>query len=301
MKKYTIENQLVLARKFIEEDLARGVGYYDIVFQNKPELMTEEDFIDLALAYEDLDNVPKGIEVYHGLINSFPQSDRGHYGLGVFYEEIKEIEKSVEHYLNAIKLNDEFFEAYFYLAGVYDDQEETVLAIENYEKALALNPYHYYTNLNLGSIYEGLGEDEKALAFFEKALKIEYHYLALFNLGVIAMKHHNHKKAIEYYNECLILNPNYGYAYLNLSLIYKQTFQYDKAIEVLSSGISATEEESYLYYHRACNYALINDKEGCIKDLQVALNLYPGFNRYIQEDEDLVDLKEELQLRLVGV
>lgn len=299
MKKYAIENQLVLARKFIEEDLARGVGYYEIVFQNKPELMTEEDFIDLALAYEDLNDVPNGIKVYHGLIESFPHSDRGYYGLGVFYEEIKDIEKSIEHYIKAIELNNEFFEAYFYLAGVYDDQEETELAITNYEKALALNPNHYYTNLNLGSIYESLGEDEKGCVFFEKALKIEYHYMALFNLGVIAMKHQENEKAIDYYNECLTLNPNYGYAYLNLSLIYKQTFQYDKAIEVLSRGISETEDESYLYYHRGCNYALINNKEECVKDLQVALNLYPGFNRYIQEDEDLVDLKEELQLRLI--
>jgi tetratricopeptide (TPR) repeat protein len=108
MKKYSIENKLVLARKFIEEDISRAVSYYDIVFNQKPELMTEEDFIDLALAYEDLNQLEKGVQVYLALLESFPESDRGYYGLGVLSEELDQPEEAILHYAKAIDKNDKF-------------------------------------------------------------------------------------------------------------------------------------------------------------------------------------------------
>ena len=45
MKNYSIENQLVLGRQFLEEDINRSVKYYEAVFSQKPELMTEEDLL----------------------------------------------------------------------------------------------------------------------------------------------------------------------------------------------------------------------------------------------------------------
>lgn len=294
MKEYSIENQLVLARKFIEEDMNRAVACYEIVFNEKPELMTEDDFIDLALAYEDLNEIEKGFKVYEGLLSSFPESDRGYYGLGVLSEELDKAEDAIVFYQKAIELNNEYFEAYFYMAGVYDDIENSQEAIKNYKIALELNPEHYYTNLNLGSMYESLDEDDIAYDYFMKALDIDYHFMALFNLGVLAKKAKHLDKAIEYYEDCLRLNPEYGYGYLNWSLIYKDKNQIDDAIRILTKGIEATGQVSYLYYHRGCNYALLHEKEKCVKDLQIALKLYPDFDKYMVSDEDLIEVQPEV-------
>lgn len=294
MKEYSIENQLVLARKFIEEDIDRAVSCFEIVFKEKPELMTEDDFIDLALAYEDLNEIEKGFNVYKGLLESFPESDRGYYGLGVLSEELDKPEDAITFYKQAIDKNDKYFEAYFYMAGVYDDIDNSDEAIKNYKLALDLNPNHYYTNLNLGSMYEGLNEDDLAYDYFMKALDIDYHFMALFNLGVLAKKAKHPDKAIEYYEECTRLNPEYGYGYLNWSLIYKDQDQFDKAIEILTMGIDVIGNVSYLYYHRGCNYALLRQKEKCVQDLQVALKLYPDFDKYMVTDEDLTEVQPEI-------
>ena len=294
MKDYSIENQLVLARKFIEEDLNRAVACYEIVFSQKPDLMTEDDFIDLALAYEDLNEIEKGFNVYQALLDSFPESDRGYYGLGVLSEELEKPEEAIKFYQKAIDKNPDYFEAYFYMAGVYDDLDKSLEAIKNYKIALELNPQHYYTNLNLGSIYESLHDDDIAYDYFMKALDIDYHFMALFNLGVLAKKAQRLDLAIEYYEDCIRLNPEYGYGYLNWSLIYKDKNQIEQAIEILTIGIEATENMSYLYYHRACNYALLGDKDKCISDLQVALKLYPNFDKYMVKDEDLTSVQAEV-------
>ena len=237
MKNYSIENQLVLARKFIEEDIKRGLRCFEIVFNQKPELMTEDDFIDLALAYEDLNEIEKGFDIYLALLSSFPESDRGYYGLAILSEELNKPDDAIKYYAKAIEKNSKFFEAYFYMAGVYDDIDDNIAAIKYYKIALELNPNHYYTNLNIGSIYESLNEDEEAYKYFIKALDIDYHFMALYNLGVLAKKDNYKDKAIEYYEECLRLNSEYGYGYLNWSLIYKEDNKLDKAISILTRGI----------------------------------------------------------------
>ena len=294
MKNYSFENKLVLARSFIDKDKKRALSYYEAVFKHKIDLMTEDDFIDLALAYQDFNEIEKSFGVYLALLESFPESDRAYYGLAVLSEDLNQAQEAIKYYLKAIEKNEKYFEAHFYVAGVYDDIKDNKSAIKYYKKALELKPNHYYANLNLGSIYESINEDDEAYVFFMKALEIDYHYMALFNLGVLASKDQHDEKAIEYYEECLRLNPVYAYAYLNWSLIYKNRDQMNKAIDILTQGIEATKSTSYLYYHRACNYALIQDKEKSIKDLKVALQLYPEFAGYMDSDEDLDFIRQDI-------
>lgn len=88
MKPYNIENQLVLARSFIEDDPARGVEFYEKIFPKHLHLMSEEDYMELAFAYEDLNRHQDALKVYLALVDAFPQSHRGYYGLGTAYEEL---------------------------------------------------------------------------------------------------------------------------------------------------------------------------------------------------------------------
>ncbi|NFP67223.1 hypothetical protein FDG41_18915, partial [Clostridium botulinum] len=46
------------------------------------------------------------------------------------------------------------------------------------------------------------------------------------------------------------------------------------------------------YYNRACYYTYLKEYEKAMKDLYKAVELYPGFVKYIKEDEELHILKD---------
>nr|WP_242855773.1 tetratricopeptide repeat protein [Ruminiclostridium josui] len=53
------------------------------------------------------------------------------------------------------------------------------------------------------------------------------------------------QKAIAYYNTSIEKNPRYPYSYLNLSLIYMEENDIEKAIEVISNGIRYNADASF--------------------------------------------------------
>jgi len=295
MKQYALQNKLVIGRQFLDTDIQKSIGFFEEVMNSMPSLFCEEDLIDFAFAYQDAKEFQKALSVYSFMTESFPLSSRGYYGMAMIYEDLQDFEQAIIYYKKAIDINPFYFEAYFYLAGIYDDMDCVDESIEIYTKALELSPNDYWCHVNLGSVYESIDQDDLATDYFKKALSIDYHFMAVFNLGVVAKKNHRMEESISYYLDVIRMQKDYGYAYLNLSIIYRDQNKIADAVDILSLGIANTIDKSYLYYHRACNYALLNRRDQAIGDLRVALKLYPDFESYMTHDEDLKTMQQEMK------
>jgi len=96
----------------------------------------------------------------------------------------------------------------------------------------------YY--INLGDVYERMGKREHAKALFKKALDIDpLMEGANSNLGILCAKEGNYKKAIEYFEQELKLNPNStstlmneGRAYLMINQLGMALKSYEKALSL---------------------------------------------------------------------
>lgn len=295
MKQYALRNKIVIGRQFLESDPIKGIAYFEEVINEMSSHLSEEDYIDLAFAYQDLNQLEKALQTYLLMKEHYPECSRVYYGIAMMYEELQMLQEAIEHYKTAIKMNPDYFEALFYLAGIYDDLDMVDESMTCYHRAYEINPNDYWVNVNLGSVYESIDQDLKAYTYFQRALSIEVHYMAIFNLGVIAKKQNNIEESIACYQKVITLQPDYGYAYLNLSVIYRDRNDLKAAIDILTQGINKTEKISYLYYHRACNFALSGDKENAMKDLAEAIRLYPDFENYMKQDEDLKFMKKEME------
>ena len=89
------------------------------------------------------------------------------------------------------------------------------------------------------------------------------------------------------------LKPDYEYSYLNLSALYIDKKEYQKAIDILSEGIVFNKEAYDLYYNRACSYAIINEFENALDDIELALKLYPPLIEWIVWDDDFFLLRDK--------
>lgn len=295
MKQYQYQNELIIARKYIDEgNVKRGKSHMEKVYTFAPELMDEDDFVDLALIYDELNDFELGIQVYETMLSFYEHDCQAYYGLGMLYENLEQFEVALDYYQKSIEADSTYYEAYFFMAGIYDELGKEEEAIKAYRQALDINENSFWANLNLGSIFESKNMNLEAKELFEKAFFVEEHYLACFNLGVVYNKLGDVEDSISWYQQSIELKRDYGYAYLNLSVIYKERQDYIKGIIVLSEGIEQVPETSYLYYHRACHYQLIDDIEKSKEDLTMALKLYNGFHEFIKKDKELLPIYNSL-------
>ena len=134
----------------------------------------------------------------------------------------------------------------------------------------------------------------KAYHYFYRAHQVNpADYTALFNLGVACRKLGQVKEAIRYYRKSLGANPQYAFTYLNLALIYKEVFEdYEESIKLYTEGIKYNPQMSVLYYNRACCYALLNEFEKSLDDIQIATQISPSLLDYMKSDDELVQVKK---------
>jgi tetratricopeptide (TPR) repeat protein len=133
-------------------------------------------------------------------------------------------------------------------------------AIRYFETALALDdksgkaPDAY---LNMGASYLNLSNFDHSLKINKKLLSdypgYDKTHLVHNNIGVALMKQGNRKEALEYYNKAIKLKP----------------------------------ENAFAYYNKACNYALMDEKDLMLENLKIAIRLDNSFKSTAKTDTDL--------------
>ena len=249
--------------------------------------------LELALIAEQLGWVFRAARSYYRIIKEYPEDARGYYGIAILNDNRKQYHKANDWYKKALEVNPKFIPAWFFLAGAAHETGDKQMAIECYQKVIDLDPSNFWAYNNAGSICEELDRNTEALQYFRKALEIiPRQHKALFNIGVVLSKMGYEQKAQEYYWESIRGYNRYPYSFLNLSLLYKNQKQLERAIVVISEGIRCNPNASFLYYNRACFLAITGNVDDAFIDVVRAAKLNPSFIKYAEKDEDLESVRK---------
>lgn len=283
---------------FDDEKYLKALNYFQKAYHLGDR--SSELLLDLALTYEALGNDEQALKAFQELIEVDPDECRAYYGIGSILDERKDLKAALPYYEKAIALNPFYDRAYFFLASGYDELGDTEKAIIYYKELLNLVPDDFWGLTNLGSIYENNGLYEEAYQLFYKAYEIDAQdATALFNMGVICGRLKRFEDAILYYKKALKLDPS-PYTFLNLAVLYKDIGFLDKGLHYLTEGINIHTDCGFLYYNRACFWALALNKNleknqildetllnNALTDFQEAVNINKEFLPYGEKDEDL--------------
>ena len=280
-------------KALLEEKPLKALHYFTRAYE-----ITQDSalLLEMAMLNQELGHLEDALSYYKKMALLDSEECRAYYGMATVYDEQDCPEQAILLYEKAIAINPLYDRAYFFLADLLDRIGDKNTAINYYQQLLDIVPDDFWGLTNLGSIYEELGQLDLCYHYFKKALALCPHDgIALFNMGVILTKYKRYTEAIHYYRKSLLVDKHYAYTYLNLAVLYKNNSELDLGIRVLSEGITYNEE-AYLYYNRACFYALIQDFDASKRDLEVAFKLHPDFIAYSQTDDDLKDVIPYLNL-----
>lgn len=225
--------------------------------------------------YDQSDSKEAAIRTLENEIEKNPENYNLHFVLGSLYMKIdfkkakKEFEKVIElkpnHYLSYISLgylteaddNSEKAITYFKkalnsatnesviynaLATVYMRQNKIDEAKEILEEGIkninSDESLYFNQTLVLLKFYHGQKEQEKIIRNMKKAIELSPKEEYYFILGVFYLQKQNYKEARASFEHAMELNSKNIYAILGLATTYKNTNQYEKAIEITKQALA---------------------------------------------------------------
>jgi len=97
----------------------------------------------------------------------------------------------------------------------------------------------------------------------------------LYLAGNKAYESGNYKTAEKKYLEAIKTDPGWVYPYDNLGLTYRNTGQYEKAVNYYVKSLSIYPEGNIALQNRAAAYVYLKDTDRALLDHSVLINLYP--------------------------
>jgi tetratricopeptide (TPR) repeat protein len=127
--------------------------------------------------------------------------------------------------------------------------------------------------VSFSSKYDWLGQHNHALCWTKAVPKDAD---AWFYLGLAYRNSRQYDKAIEAYQEAIRVNPEYSVAWLTLGDIYHLNYsQYDKAIDACQEAIYIDPEHADAWHHLGFAYAKSGHHDKAISAIQEAIRINP--------------------------
>lgn len=195
-----------------------------------------------------------------------PDLAEAHASRGLSYLVCEDFDLAEVEFKKAIELNSNVFEAYYYYARSQFHQGNVEAAAELFKKAFQIDPADYQSRCLRVQILRGLGCSEDILEEAQKAIEVI-------------------KKHLEWYpddSRALYLGAG--------SLII--TGDQQRAKRWLDKAIEIAPDDPVVLYNAACNFAVLGELEKAFKYLERAINQGTISSAWMQNDEDLANLRE---------
>jgi len=267
------------SKKLVKSANAKGKGV-DSILDSQIDELSREISLGIGVARQKIEETKlKVAEVTTSSMEAYK-----HYLVGVklFWED-KEAEgvKSLEM---AVAIDPSFASAYRYLGWTYYFLGNAKAGEEAYEKAKALSSKATEKERLLIEAYTESNSDKKFNKYQEIIQKYPKEKEAYFQIG---NQYNLVKKmpdeAIPFFNKTIELDPSFGYAYFNLSGIYAEKGNYQKAMECLKRYEAIKPNAPSLLLNIAWLYWRMGQQEEALEKDKEILRIDPG-NLFALED-----------------
>lgn len=178
---------------------------------------------ELGVGYHILGEYDQAVKSYQKALKEDPSNHQFHYNLANAFFELEQIEKAVNHYLDALDHKPDYVPALNNLADIYELADEQERARELFEYITRIKPSDPIGFFNLGNHHLRNNNTLEAGRCYKKTLELDSSFHEAYNnIGLILKHVGKYEEAIEYYEKCLEIEPEYQPALEDLEDIRKK-------------------------------------------------------------------------------
>jgi tetratricopeptide (TPR) repeat protein len=109
---------------------------------------------------------------------------------------------------------------------------------------------------HIGASYVQAGEIKKAIEYFEQSLSVNPgNEMALYDLGFFSDQENDYQKSIDYYNQYLDIDPFNFSIWFNLGISYNKAGNFEKAVEAYEFALALNEDFDQALFNIGNAYA----------------------------------------------
>ena len=186
----------------------------------------------------------------------------------------KDYNKAISICESIVKINDKIPEVFNLYGLVLQAQNNHKQAINYFNKSIFLNSRDHSSYNNLANSYKSLYLNDLAIENFEKCLKIYPEYLpALINFAVLKKELNEHKSAIHFFNEALKIKDGSNKIKLLFSIAecYKELGAFQKSIQTLEKVLKLDKNNTAAYYLLS-KFINFKDENTYLKEMEILNN-----------------------------
>ena len=195
----------------------------------------------LAIGYEKQGKLKEAIHLLELASNkeSFLNNKSKVFQLACYNEKAKNFTKAVEQFKRVLFLEKNNTEALLHIGFIYKSCKEYVKSFKCFNRIIENEPRNPHAYYGLGKLYQSMNDkDDEALENYNKCVEISPNYLkALIQLGVLFLKHKKYNKSLEILERVYKLDKNIPLCLTCLGNIFMEKKEYEKAEEFLIKSI----------------------------------------------------------------
>ena len=277
------------------KNLKKSIPLIEDLIKNFPDDFFLENFYGTVLL--NIKEYQKAEKYFELSIKNNSKYTPAYFNLGLLFYENKQYHRAIKNFLTAIDLDNSNYQALFHIALSYENlelnddaikyflkllkfdqnNEEILFKIVNYyvkktdyknvifylEKCLVLNPKRFEYLYLIGWVYAKTSQLQKALEYYHKALKIRQTPEVYHGIAGIYKELRFLDLALENYEKCLIINPNYSPALNNIASIKSLKNSFFDAFDYLEKYLQLGSISPEILTNVAqANFAVLNFDKG---------------------------------------
>ncbi len=243
----------------------------------------------LSLTYYDLNDFEQALVEVEKAIKIEPGNEYYKERKGLILNRLGRIEEASEILLEGVEADQKSPRALFNLANVFKQNGDYETAIVYFDQAIGMHEelakkearYEQEHQEELYDIYIARGEanefnkDSKAaLRDYYEAKRIrDDHHLVYAKIGGLQSTERNFREAIEAYETCFKIKPDYTYGWVNLGFSYGELNKRKEAVRTYNRALRIDEisGKGLIYNNRGFSYLEMGDYDKAKKDLEQAI------------------------------
>jgi tetratricopeptide (TPR) repeat protein len=167
-------------------------------------------------------------------------------------------------------------------------------AIAKYDQVLAIRHSFAEGWINRGNALTAIRNYKDAITSYDNAININPRLdEAWYNRGNVLRILKRYQDAVASYDKAIAIKPDKDEAWINRGIALTKLQRYQDAILAYDNAIKINPKKDIAYYNKACTYALQNNIELSVENLQLAINLAPSkYKKLAKTDSDFLKIHE---------
>jgi eukaryotic-like serine/threonine-protein kinase len=242
-----------------------------------------EGHMCLGLLEDGTGQYEKAAAQFQQAVQLEPANDRAYVNLAGAYQHLNQPDKAEDTYKRAIAVRPQYWRVYSFLGSFYIAQADYEKAAVMFRRATELDPDSYLAFNNLGAALLYAGKDDEAAQAFEKSIAIRPTSDAHSNVAVAQFRLHRFKNSVLNFKEALKFDDtnyqtwgNMGDASYYGGDTAAAMESYRKAITLAEQQLKVNPRDAGVLGDLASYYSMLGDRKQALGYLDRSLQLGQG-------------------------